>query len=255
VKLRVLSDLHLEACDWAPPDVATDVIILAGDIHHGAAGIAWARQHFKSLPVIYVPGNHELFDGQLQNVLDQLRETALRYDVHFLDSDETVIDGVRFLGATLWSDFALYGNADSLINNSMAHAQAHMIDYQRIGFADGIPFSPEHSRVIHRAQVQWLERTLHVEFPGSTVVVTHFLPHRASIHPRYAGEPSNPFFASDLDRLVRPPVTPWIHGHTHESIDVMKNGTRIICNPRGSLPDAPNQAFNDRLVVDLSETN
>jgi predicted phosphodiesterase len=58
VRIRLLSDLHLEQGPWASPDVDQDVVVLAGDIHKAMAGIAWAGQHF-SCPVIYVPGNHE----------------------------------------------------------------------------------------------------------------------------------------------------------------------------------------------------
>ena len=46
MKMRVLSDLHLEFQDWNPPDVEADIIILAGDIHSGTRGVEWARRHF-----------------------------------------------------------------------------------------------------------------------------------------------------------------------------------------------------------------
>jgi hypothetical protein len=49
---------------------------------------------------------------------------------------------------------------------------------------------------------------------------------------------SNPVFASDLDPLVRPPTALWVHGYTRQSIDATVNGTRIVCDPRGSLPIA-----------------
>ena len=251
MKLRVLSDLHLEACDWTPPKSASDVVILAGDIHNGASGVKWARHHFGSLPVIYVPGNHEFFGGQLNAVLDDLRAKASQRNIQLLQGDRFILGGVRFLGATLWSDFALHGSAPAEIAKSMADAQSAMVDYQEISQLSGGPFRAEHSLAIHVRQVTWLERELKEHFAGPTVVVTHFLPHRASIHPRYEEDQSNPFFASDLDRLVRPPVSLWIHGHTHESIDVTVNGTRIVCNPRGVLPLAPNEAFDPCFVVDV----
>ena len=35
MRIRVLSDLHLEFMDWNPPKAGADVVGLAGDIHVG----------------------------------------------------------------------------------------------------------------------------------------------------------------------------------------------------------------------------
>ena len=104
MKIRVLSDLHLEFFDWTPPPVEADVVVLAGDIHAGVLGIPWARRQFPAAPVIYVPGNHEFYSARLQDVLVALRKESRRLGVHLLDGDEFLVDGVRFLGATLWTD-------------------------------------------------------------------------------------------------------------------------------------------------------
>jgi hypothetical protein len=97
-------------------------------------------------------------------------------------------------------------------------------------------------------QVRWLEKKLQESFVGSTVVATH----RLSIHPKYHEDALNPAFATDLDRLVRAPVALWIHGHTHESLDYVVNGARVVCNPRGYLPIEPNAAFDPSLVVEVN---
>lgn len=41
MKMRVLSDLHLEFQDWNPPHAEADIIVLAGDIHTGTRGVEW----------------------------------------------------------------------------------------------------------------------------------------------------------------------------------------------------------------------
>ena len=63
MRLRVLSDLHLEHHDEGRvlPHVEADVIILAGDIHAGTQGLHWAAAQFANTPVLYVPGNHEFY--------------------------------------------------------------------------------------------------------------------------------------------------------------------------------------------------
>ncbi len=61
MKIRILSDLHLEFQDWVPPKSDVDIVVLAGDIHVGDHGIDWAPRSFPPTPVIYVPGNHEFY--------------------------------------------------------------------------------------------------------------------------------------------------------------------------------------------------
>jgi hypothetical protein len=109
-------------------------------------------------------------------------------------------------------------------------------------------------REIHLTKARWLADALAQPFSGPTVVITHHLPHRLSIHPRFEGTRYNPCFASDLDHLVRAPVALWVHGHTHESIDYTVNGTRVYCNPRGYIPREPNAAFDPSGRVELQQT-
>jgi predicted phosphodiesterase len=61
MRIRVLSDLHLEFREWNPPKADADVVVLAGDIHVGVKGIEWARRSFPAIPIVYVPGNHEFY--------------------------------------------------------------------------------------------------------------------------------------------------------------------------------------------------
>lgn len=112
MKIMVLSDLHLESLTFEPDQEAlraADVIVLAGDIHPGVEDIVWARQTFEDKPVVYVAGNHEFYGGDWDQTLDQMRQTAKANDVHFLEDDCVTIAGVRFLGCTLWTDFAYFG--------------------------------------------------------------------------------------------------------------------------------------------------
>src|ERR1700730_2934275 len=189
MKIRVLSDLHLEFQQWIPPKADADVIVLAGDIDVGIRGIEWARTSFPLSPIVYVPGNHEFYGGHMQDLLEELIAQGRRMGVDVLDRREVVIGGVRFLGVTLWTDFSLYGTDPTSINRAMADAQDGMNDFRLIRFGKGRRFLPTDARAIHVAQVRWLRAQLAEEFLGSTVVVTHHLPHRQSIHPKYQGAP------------------------------------------------------------------
>lgn len=252
MRIRVLSDLHVEFQRWTPPAVSADVVVLAGDIGCGAQGIDWGREHFPEAEIIYVPGNHEFYDSEMHAALGEMRAAAARTGVHLLDADSVEIVGVRFLGATLWTDFALYGAEPKDIARAMAIGQTMMADYRVIRWKHGGSLTPEHTRDIHRLQVGWLTAALSRPFAGSTVVITHHLPHPQSVHAKYQGDWSNTCFASDLSALVRPPVNLWIHGHTHESMDYKIGDTRVVCNPRGYVPQEPNEHFNPALVVELT---
>jgi Icc-related predicted phosphoesterase len=103
MKVRILSDLHLEFFNWTPPAADADVVVLAGDIHVGTQALRWARLHFPETPIVYVPGNHEFYGEQMQHVMARLREEGAKLDINVLDADEVDVHGTRFLGATLWT--------------------------------------------------------------------------------------------------------------------------------------------------------
>lgn len=74
MKLHLLSDLHLEFASYEADTgalAAADVIVLAGDIHVGVEGIAWARRAFESKPIVYVCGNHEFYSGHWTATLEE----------------------------------------------------------------------------------------------------------------------------------------------------------------------------------------
>lgn len=249
MRIRILSDLHLEhvdgQCDL--PDAEADVVVLAGDIHSHAQGLTWAAQRFADTPIIYVAGNHEYHGSQLSQLRGQLYDDARRWGIHFLDNDGVIIDGVRFLGTTLWTDFALYGD-DPEQDAQLTHELAcrRMPDFRIIEHPPGEIFTPEASQALHRKARTWLEAELAKPHDGSTVVVSHHAPLAACVPPQYRGNALSPAFASSLDDLMGR-MALWIHGHVHEPVDIDANGTRVIANPGGY----PNEFEEPRFVADL----
>lgn len=244
MRIRVLSDLHLEVAPFDPPPVPADVVVLAGDIHNGAAGVEWAKEAF-SAPVIFVAGNHEPFDAEFDATAAALKRAAEGSNVRVLDREEVVLAGVRFLGCTLWSDFELYGPAD---RDGMLEALRRVAPDFRVIALGERRFTTDDWVALHHAHRAWLDARLAVPSAGPTVVVTHFLPHPGSIAPRFASHPLNPAFASNLEPLVAR-STLWIHGHTHAASDYRVGGARVVCNPRGYPGEST--GFRDDLVVTL----
>src|SRR5687768_17702460 len=111
MKLNVLSDLHLSRGALRIPANNADVVVLAGDIARPREAISWAAGFAK--PVLYVPGNHEFYGGSIAGTVTELKRLSAGTGIRVLDSDdEAVIDGVRFLGTTLWADFMLFGEGE-----------------------------------------------------------------------------------------------------------------------------------------------
>jgi Icc-related predicted phosphoesterase len=252
MRLQILSDLHLgghrDPATFSPPDVEADVLLLAGDIQRGTAGLVWAARVGRAVgkQVVYVPGNHEHYQADMLEMLAQLRKEAQRLGIYLLDNDHAIIDGVRFLGSTLWTDFALYPELKAA---SMRAAGAMINDFRLISY-DRIDFTPAKSVELHRFARAWLAEQLATSFAGPTVVVTHHAPHAGSVVERFRGDVLTPGFASDLGGLIEhcsPEL--WVHGHMHDCSDYRVGKTRIVCNPMGYAGEI--NTFDPGLVIDI----
>lgn len=278
MKLLILSDLHLEFGSFQVPDVEFDVAVLAGDIAVPATkAIQWARRpsNFgETKPIVFVPGNHEFYADVLSSGLANMRQASAGTNVQALDCGEVVIGGVRFLGCTLWTDFALRINTPwgpkKDVARSAAESGAVMSDYRAIRILqnrekDGAPsqekpfkraLRPDDTIALHRAHRAWLAGKLKEPFDGVTVVVTHHGPHRGSLAASYANDWVSGAFVSELPEAFFEVPALWIHGHTHTSFDYRIGNCRVMCNPRGymlgrhkAVPE--NEAFDAALVVEV----
>lgn len=255
MKIRIFSDLHLEFSDrhppFDPPETEADVVVLAGDIDNGTAAIDWAERTFADKPVLYVPGNHEYYDGEYFEVATALQErAAASRNVHLLDNDELVLGDVRFLGSTLWTDFDLFGKDKR--DPAIAESLKYVVDFRAIRYGTGL-FTPEQSIDLHRQATAFLEQRLATPFAGRTVVITHHAPHPGSVHPRWQTLTSAAF-VSDLTRLLVTPAL-WIHGHTHDGFDYAVKGTRIVANPMGYRKSNWRQSRTGNVPVSISYEN
>jgi Icc-related predicted phosphoesterase len=253
MKLNILSDLHLDFGALEVPQNDADAVILAGDIARPEKAVSWAMSVNK--PVLYVLGNHEFYGDNIANTADELKQLCAGTNIHVLDSDAVTIEGVRFLGTTLWTDFMLCGG-DKERTAAMREAQRFMRDFSRIrmGKVRQAPFTPARSATLFNSQAQWLATKLAEPHAGPTVVITHHAPSRKSIHPKFSGSLLNACFVSDAEHLIDGRrACLWIHGHTHDSFDYIVNGTRVVCNPRGYAKDgmSENPLFDANFLVEI----
>jgi predicted phosphodiesterase len=257
-RLWILSDLHqeIDSCAWKPSSAPEhDIVVLAGDVAAPPTeSYRYALENFDK-PVLFVAGNHEYYSQVMPRVQAAARLEAPGYEPHLfhLENRSVVVEGVRFVGCTLWTNFELFGPAS--LPYALNAALRGLNDFSMIAAAEPVAgkalrFLPEMSRDIHLESLAWMEKELAVEFDGPTVVVTHHAPAPGSIHPKWEGSVMNPCFASDLTRTIetfQPDL--WIHGHVHDSFDYTIGRTRVVANPKGYGNE--NAKFDPHLTIDV----
>ncbi len=251
MKLQILSDLHLESEAFDPqPAPGAELLVLAGDIDSTWAGL----QRFAGwpVPVLMVAGNHE-FDGRdLAAAWGPLRETCERAGIRLLQREEVLMrDGagraVRFLGATRWSDFDLFGEK----GRPKAERAAGYYLKKMGSTLEGRPLDTAALRAEGQACRAWLEQALGLraaEPVQATVVITHFAPSLRSADPRYGRQPGTASFCNADDDLM-PRADLWIHGHLHCRHDYRvdrpgRAAARVVCQARGLARKGESAGFD-----------
>lgn len=257
--IQFVSDLHLrswELHDYTLPGMGADLLVLAGDLANGFdASLAWARRQAQALgiPTVWVAGNHEYYGEVWPADLEALQAEYAddRVDLRLLDHGETVVGEVRILGATLWTDFLLYGAAQE--EKALSAAGALLNDYRGvIRKSDGRKLRVRDTQAACLEACRWLEHALARPWPGKTLVVTHHAPHRRAAHPAYR-DFATAGFVSDLRALVAAHrIDAWISGHTHYNHDFIDHGTRFLSNQRGYPNESiPGAAFEAGKLLEL----
>jgi DNA repair exonuclease SbcCD nuclease subunit len=279
MKIKLVSDLHLEFSDVEIPNNGCDVLILSGDImiaqdlHDHPRGDWLANKEYlwqggqmrpqkadrfrdfldrcsKNFPhVVYVAGNHEFYHGKWFASLDHLREECNYWpNIYFLEKDVKVIDDIAFLGCTLWTDL---NKGDPL---TMHDVESKMNDHRLIRH-DKLGYTrlrAVHTRERHMESKEWLKQTLPAY--KKAVVVGHMGPTPQSIHPHYKDDYHiNGAYSSNLSDFIldHPQIKLWTHGHTHHAVQYMVGSTLVACNPRGYEGYEPDSGWDKELVIEV----
>lgn len=248
VRIWITSDLHTDASAWSPQVPTHDVMVVAGDIADGPSATAAELTRIQAAttkPIIFVPGNHDFCGGRLLPG----EFSHANSSISILErGGSVIIDGVRFIGATLWTDFGLTDSEFA----SQRWAISAMPEYETVrhGSEDRLIW-PIDTANAHAEDRSALELALSRPHSGPTVVITHHAPSLQSVSGSDRRDTSSAAFASNLEPVIhqhRPAL--WIHGHIHEPTDYSIGSTRVIANPRGysRLRTTP---WRDDLVVDI----
>lgn len=236
MKIQITSDVHLDVTKdvYLPKDPDANVLVIAGDLGKPfqANFLAFITKVSKAYEhVILVSGNHEYYSsGHTKSQIDeQLVLVASKFsNVHYLLKETLTIEGVLFVGTTLWSHIV-----------DTFKAQEVMSDYTQIKKKVGTikkKISPADSVGWHLEELAWLEATLAANPSVPTVVVTHHAPSFKSVE-AYSSETNkvSDAYATDLESLIvaNPQIKWWVHGHIHHHLNYQIGSTYVVANPVG----------------------
>ncbi len=273
MKIQPVSDLHLEFQKNGKMDIphlGENVLILAGDINVGLkTDDKWFINLLKHRHVIYVLGNHEFYQNDLfdlnlktqpwqEKINEQAATLGYGYKIHVLQNTSVIIDNVKFMGGTLWTNFN-DGN-----EGVMYSAKNTLNDYRWVSAGLGKRIQPEIILNEFNKTLEFIEAELSNNPDNlKTVVVTHHLPSIKSVHEQYLPTTMPPttaldalkmnqnylYFSNIDDTVAKADL--WVHGHTHSSADYSVGKCRVVCNPYGYDGYEINKDYLKSFIVEV----
>lgn len=264
-RVQLFSDLHADYRTPKPIKIGdgVDVVVVPGDVGEGVRRSFVVLRSIVplSVPIVFVMGNHEYYRTFFGAELDEARRAAPDYNVTLLEQDVSIVaNSIRFVGATCWTDYRLFG--DHLMAVAMTAARNQMNDHKRIGWRKQPwgRFRPQEAVLLHSHARDFIGAAINIPHAGPTIVVTHHGPSVRSVPEALKGDILTAAYCSTIaDDLLSNPshsdegrvprVDYWFHGHIHAPADYWIGTTRVVCNPHGYADEVPE--FDPRLIFDI----
>lgn len=239
MRIKLLSDLHLEGHPFTYHHHGEDVLVLAGDIHTKNRHEDFLKSIPENVQILMVKGNHEIYQQPDVEVDQYLYDLEKRFkNFKFLNNTEVEIQGVPFYGGIMCTDFHLYAKNDpSSVVDSVLLSKRNINDF-RIGLKNTATLWTIEDHITEHKSFcsgldKWLEKTKNKQH---RVIVSHFIPSPECIAPQFRGGPSeilNAYFVSDMQRYIDHHHGVWMFGHTHTSWNMPLGKMHLYCNPKG----------------------
>lgn len=244
---QLVSDIHLEHLQ--PPIQYPQIqrhannLILAGDIAPMIKKdllepfLAYVSKKWEN--VIYVPGNHEYYDNEECVAWDT---SYFPKNVHLLQNECIVIDGIKILGTTLWAQ----------ISDENRFSIAHKLnDFKYIWKSPTRRLAVEEFNDMNDKAKAFLRK----EAEDDCIIVTHHAPMPECLADKYKTDVMSTCYVNDFDQdedlLQKVKVAAWCYGHTHHAKDFIFNNTRILSNPMGYPSEIGKIGYKECVCIEV----
>jgi len=257
-RIQIVSDVHIEFGKENYDDSIVPkakYLALLGDIglpYYRSEYRAFIHQQAKKFEkVIVLAGNHEYYGASLDSTTKAIRDvckSAPNQNVLFGDQLSVLIDGVRILACTLWSD--VQPESVELIETCLS-------DYKHIkkkeSDPEGTTLRVADTVELHKQDLQFLSSAINTakQTDEPVMVLTHHAPSLRMGMCSPQDLEIREAFCSDLSSLYGAPVQVMCHGHTHWFKNICFKGTRFISNPKGYIQD--NMPYDPSFIVTINQ--
>ena len=252
VVVSVASDLHLEFGDIVLP--GGDILLLCGDTFvanrleeakNDADRRAQKKRYRKFCAeelrkywkVLAIAGNHEFYHGVIPDELELIRDLFSEYapNATLLDNEHVEIEGVRFIGSTLWATHGCGTGNHLLIQQGMNDFRCiHVRDEEDPSGFRTRKFTVNDANRLHQEAVEFLKEAVKTELP--CVIMTHHAPsYLVANRKRYPNQDMDDAYYSNQHALIEdnPGIKCWVFGHNHYRCRRKLGETWLVSNPRG----------------------
>lgn len=249
MKIQLMSDLHVGHKHKHLPKLSSeaDVLVIAGDIssnynkcYEGIEKVVKGA----TLPIVFVLGNHDYYGNSISGAIKDFRNFfSTKSNYHFMEKDKVSIDGVNFVGTTLWTDLDKGRGA--------TWAQFAMPDYPNIlkslDQTNGQTIDTQDTIDAHNEDMVFLKNNV----KKGDIVISHHIPSYSLVAPQYIGNSLTSAFAVDLDNFIldNEPAF-WFFGHTHTNWNKKIGNTVCVCNPFG-YPFEMYKQYKEETLVEI----
>eukprot|EP00455_Lapot_gusevi_P023311 TRINITY_DN2421_c0_g4_i1.p1 TRINITY_DN2421_c0_g4~~TRINITY_DN2421_c0_g4_i1.p1 ORF type:complete len:329 (+),score=38.59 TRINITY_DN2421_c0_g4_i1:214-1200(+) len=229
-KVQILSDLHLEMADQAEKfsfEMSAPYLALLGDIGNPFEAkyrdfLLHQAERFQK--VFVLAGNHEYYKNTFEETKAKMEEIcALHPNLVCLNPGSVLVDGVRVIGATLWS---MVDERDARRVTSSMNDYSLIKTFQNDERTTRRVIGVEDTNHWHLQDKAYLETEIQAAQARGELIVclSHHMPCR-----------DFPGFAADMTHVMTPEsnIQLWAYGHTHESMQFMTNSTLVVSNQLG----------------------
>ena len=223
MKLYYISDIHLEHRKEIPIILPEDnsYLALCGDIGFPSDSNykEFLDIHSKLfLHIFLITGNHEYYGKMgINNINELIQSIVDKYNnITFLNQSYVIIDNIKFIGCTLWSDVSQIEDIED------------RNDYRYV-FNRGQIITPKDITELHFNMKEFLRQEIE-NSNYKTIILTHHAPTFGMLAQmdKFSG-----CYASNCDDLIKYPVSHWISGHTHSCKEFIIDNILCVSNCMG----------------------